>query len=193
MRRGSKRPLFALALACVAAATGATGATGAANPAARYVLTVRDVGSPYAGDQAASGSRTLADISAGNSARVRGELRRNWLGGVVAAFRDFSGQNSVISIADVFRSPNGIADVLRAWQRDAVQTTHGVLEKLPAGPPGEHPVLVRGSIANYEILIYMWSRGEKIASVELTGRPGAPKRSFLLALARRQDARLSAG
>jgi hypothetical protein len=167
-------------------------ATAAANPAAPYVLTVRDVGAPYGEDQLASGSRALADISVGDSESVQRELRRNWLGGTVAAFRDFSGQESVISIADVFRSSTRIDPVLRAWQQDALRATHGVLVKLPPQAPGQHPALIRGRITDYDVLFYMWSRGKKIASVELTGRPGAPKRRFLLTLARRQDAKLRA-
>ena len=194
MRRPPKskrrRPL-ALGLAGLVAVVGVASATGGANPAAHYVLTAYDLGPTYLPNDSVSGSRSLADISVGDSARVRQALRQNWLGGTVAGFNGVSGSRGVISIADVFRTGAPIDDVLKAWQLDAVRTTKGVFERLPSHSPGHHPVLVRGSVLNYEVLLYMWSRKNTIASVEVTGKRGEPTKSFLLTLARRQDAKLT--
>ena len=189
-KRNRRRP-FALGLACLVAVVGVASATGEANPAARYVLTAYDLGPTYLPNDSVSGSRSLADISVGDSARVRQALRQNWLGGTVAGFNGVSGSRGVISIADVFRAGAPIDDVLKAWQLDAVRTTKGVFERLPSHSPGHHPVLVRGSVLNYEVLLYMWSRKNTIASVEVTGKRGEPTKSFLLTLARRQDAKLT--
>jgi hypothetical protein len=180
----------ALGLVLLVAALGAANAAGAASPGARYVLTARDVGSAYKKNAAVSGSRKLIDVSVGDSPRVRAELRRNWLGGTVAAFNSVSGTKGVISIADVFRPQSAINDVLHAWQKDASRVTHGVFERVPSHAPGQHPALIRGKILNYEVLVYMWSRGNAIASVEVTGKPGQTDKGFLLKLARRQDTKL---
>jgi len=177
---------------CVAACVLAAAAVAAATPGARYVLTSRDVGPAYARNDTVSGGRSLADVSVGDSARIRRELRQSWLGGTVAAFNAVSGARGVISIADVFRQGAPIAEILRAWQADAARVTHGAFEPLPGRAPGDHPALVRGKILSYEVLVYMWSRGRTIASVEVTGKPGETDRGFLLSLARRQDAKLAA-
>jgi hypothetical protein len=184
------RPVLGLVL--LAATIGVANATGAANPAARYVLTARDVGSAYERNDSVSGRRSLADVSLGDSPRVRAALRRSWLGGTIAAYNSVSGRRGVISIADVFRSRSAIDGVLRAWQTDAARATHGAFERVPARAPGHHPALIRGKILSFEVLIYMWSRGNAIASVEVTGEPGQPDRGFLLRLARRQDVKLKA-
>src|SRR5439155_14570793 len=156
MRRPPKskrrRPL-ALGLAGLFAVVGVASATGGANPAARYVLTAYDLGPTYLPNDSVSGSRSLADISVGDSARIRRELRRNWLGGTVAGFNAVSGSRGVISIADVFRRGAPIDDLLHAWQSDSARTTKGVFESLPSHSPGHHPVIVRGSILNYEVLL----------------------------------------
>ena len=181
----------ALGLAvCLAVAIGVASASGAASPGARYVLTARDVGSAYTRNQSASGGRNLADVSLGDSPRIRRELRRNWLGGTIAAFNSVRGRSGVISITDVFRPRSAINAVLRAWQRDAVRVTRGAFQPVPGNAPGRNSALIRGRILNYEVLVYMWSRGNAIASVEVTGKPGQTDRSFLLRLARRQDAKL---
>jgi len=167
------------------------GATGALSPGARYVLTARDVGSKYARNDTASGARALDDVSFGDSADVRKVLRRSWLGGTVAAYNSIAGTSGVISIADAFRHGAAVDNVLRAWQKDAARTTHGAFEDLPPRSPGRHPAMIRGSIAGFEVLIYMWLRGHTIATIEVTGKPGVPSKSFLLALVRRQDAKLA--
>jgi hypothetical protein len=177
---------------CLAVAIGVATGFGAASPGARYVLTARDVGSAYTRNESASGGRNLADVSLGDAPAIRRELRRNWLGGTVAAFNSLKGRSGIISIADVFRPRSAINAVLRAWQRDAVRVTRGAFQRVPARAPGRHPALIRGRILNYEVLVYMWSRGNTIASVELTGKPGDPDRDVVLRLARRQDAKLMA-
>jgi hypothetical protein len=187
----SRHGLLAIGLACLVTAVAVAAAAGGTRPGARYVLTAGDVGPGYKRNTYVSGGRTLADISFGDSTRVRGELRRDWVGGTVAAFNRVGGDSGVISIADVFRSGAAIDEILGAWQKDAADTTEGTLERLPPHAPGHHPALVRGRIAGYEILLYMWSRGRTIASVEVTGKPGRTSKSFLLTLVRRQDARLT--
>jgi hypothetical protein len=191
VRSRSKQSLFALGLACLMTVVAVAGATGATNPGARYVLTARDVGPAYKRNNTASGGRVLADVSVGDSASVRKELRRSWLGGTVAAYNRIPGTSGVISIADVFRRGAAVDDVLLAWQKDAARTTHGAFKDLPPRSPGHHPAMVRGSIAGFEVLLYMWSQGHTIATIEVTGKPGEPSKSFLLALVRRQDAKLT--
>lgn len=188
----SRQSLFAVGLACLMAPAAVAGAPAVTNPGARYVLTARDVGPAYKRNDVASGGRALADVSLGDSAGVRKELRRSWLGGTVAAYNHRAGTSGVISIADVFRRGAAVDNVLLAWQRDAARVTRGAFETLPRRSPGHHPAMVRGSIAGYEILLYMWSRGHTIASVEVTGKPGEPSKRFLFALVRRQDAKLTA-
>ena len=193
MRVRPKRPgrrRLVLGFAGLLAAVGVAGATGAANPAARYVLTAYDLGPTYTRNVSVSGSRSLEDISVGDSARVRQELRRYWLGGTVAGFNGVSGSRGVISIADVFRAGVPIDDVLEAWELDAARATKGAFERLPSHSPGHHPAFVRGTVLNYDVLLYMWSRGRTIASVEVTGSRGEPTTSLLLELVRRQDAKL---
>ena len=187
----SRQSLFVFGLACLIAPAAGAGSTTATNPGARYVLTAHDVGPAYKQNKTASGGRVLADVSFGDSAGVRKELRRSWLGGTVAAYNRIAGTSGVISIADVFRRGAAVDNVLLAWQKDAARTTHGAFEHLPSRSPGHHPAMVRGSIAGFGVLVYMWSRGHMIATIEVTGKRGELSKSFLFALVRRQDAKLA--
>jgi hypothetical protein len=109
----------------------------------------------------------------------------------VVAYNRAGGTLGVISIADVFRRGAALDAILVAWQKDAVQAIGGAFEDLPPRAPGHRPALVRGSIAGWEVLAYMWSRGNTIATIEVTGKRGEPTRSLLLALVRRQNAKLA--
>jgi hypothetical protein len=182
-----------VAAALLVGAAVVASALSSGDPAARYVLTARDVGSGYRLNPNASGTRTLSDVSLGDSARVRRELRQSWLGGRVAGFNAVSGTDGVISIVDVFRSGTVVPDVLAAWVADAKRVIHGVSEPLPANAPGGHPALIRGKLIRFEVLVYMWSHGRAIASVEVTGLPGHLQQPFLMKLARLQDAKLAKG
>jgi hypothetical protein len=179
--------LLLLVAACVVA-----NVQGAIDPAAHYVLTARDVGVAYRFNPSVSGRRSLSDLTVGDSARVQAEIRRTWLGGTVAGFNSVSGKSGVISIADVFRSGSRIDAILRAWQADAAHVLHGTRERVPDRSPGTHPALVRGKLLSYQVLVYMWSHGNAIASVEVTGLSADVGRAFLLRLARAQDAKLKA-
>jgi hypothetical protein len=118
-------------------------------------------------------------------------LRRDWIKGTEAAFNGRSGSAGIVSIADVFRPGTPTGTVLDAWQRDAVSTTSGSVEPLPANAPGAQPVLIKGTVLKYGILLYMWRDGTTIASVELVGKAGSLPVPELMTLARRQQSKIS--
>jgi hypothetical protein len=107
-----------------------------------------------------------------------------------AGFNGVSVPWGIVSTADVFRAAT-LASIDRAWHRDLLRVTRGRIQKLPANAPGRNRALVRGQLQSLETIDYMWQHGRVILSVNLTGKPGALRLPLLMALARRQDAKVS--
>ena len=154
----------------------------------RLVLSASDVGSAYRVNSAVSGPRTLATVSAGDNPTVQSLIAKSWISGTEAAFNGRSGSVGVVSIADVFRPSSQIDDILSAWQSDATQITSGAVQKLPSNAVGTRPVLIKGKVVDYGVLLYMWRHGNAIASVEMVGEEAQLDQNKLLDLARRQEA-----
>jgi hypothetical protein len=162
------------------------------------VLGLTDLGPGYRINPGLTGARTLTVISQGDPAAIRRELSRTWLRGTVHAFngaaiKGVKVQWGVISIADVFRKSARMKMILDAWERDLVRISKGHREPTPVGAPGAGGALVRGHLLTYELLIYMWRRGNTIASVDVTGPPGSVPLSMLMRLVHRQDSKVLAG
>jgi hypothetical protein len=192
--RASRAWRVALA-ACVALACAATAAFAAANPAARFVLTQSDVGKGYRLNANASGPRALSDVTLADTSKVVSEIKHNWLGGEETAYNGISVPWGIVSLADVFRSGAAANEILPAWVKDAVKISAGVRIVVPlaSGAPGSQGALVRGQLAGYETLIYMWRHGRTIASVDVTGKPGTVPVALAIAFARRQDSQITTG
>lgn len=154
--------------------------------AARLVLSAADVGPAYRFNTSVSGSRTLSEVSYGDTPSIVRYLQADWLGGTESAFNGKS--IGIISVADVFRPGAPVNAVLKAWQADAESFTGGTFEPVPKGYPGGDPALISGTVVNYGILIYMWRDSRVIATLEITGKPAQLRLPLLIDLARRQDA-----
>lgn len=179
------------ALAGPSASNAAHPSVAPVNPAAALVLSTSDVGPGYSLNRSVSGARTLAEVSYGDSAGIRRYLDVDWLGGVESAFNGRTPILGIVSVADVFKPGTPVGTVLRAWQEDAERFTAGSTGFLGEGSPGEDPVLIRGTVVNYKVLLYMWSEGRVIATLELIGKPANLRIPLLMSLAERQDARIS--
>jgi len=155
------------------------------------VLSPHDVGGAYRENATVSGPRRLGDISIGDSAAVQAQIRRDWLGGMEAAYNGTSVPWGIVSLADVFRSAARVGPILQAWQGDFVRISGGTRLSLQVGWPGMHGVLIRGHVVTSELLIYIWQRGRTIASVDVTGPSGKVPLALLMKLALAQDARIS--
>jgi len=181
-----------LAVVCGSLLVATARAAAPANPAKGLVLELADVGSAYNENPSLSGARTLADVSQGDSAAIKRELARGWIGGLERAYNGVSVPWGIVSLSDVFRASARIDLILGAWERDLVTISKGTRQPLPAKAPGTGGVLVRGKLLTYELLIYMWRHGQAISSVDVTGAQGKVPLSLLMKLARRQDAKISA-
>jgi hypothetical protein len=190
---GSRSSALLVAVACcAAAATLAHASLGKRNPAIGLVLLQRDVGHDYRPNPNLTGARKLGVVGQGDSAAVRRELRRSWIGGQTAAYNGVSVPWGIVSISDVFTPSARMKLILEAWERDLVKISRGKREPLPAGAPGTGGALVRGRLLTYELLIYMWRHGRTISSVDVTGQMGKVPLGLLMKLARRQNARIGA-
>jgi hypothetical protein len=191
-----RRPLAAaLAAALIAAGALASEAAVASKPevqAAKLVLTLDDLGPGYGVNPGLTGPRTLKDVSQGDSDAIRKRLRKSWLGGAEHAFNGTIVRWGVVSLADVFRPSTDVGSILRAWQDDAVSISKGKRAPVPRNAPGKDGALIQGHLLNYELVIYIWRRGRAIASVDVTGPNGSVPVSFVMKLARAQDARVEA-
>jgi hypothetical protein len=191
-----RRHAFAAALgAALIAAALASEAAVASKPkvqAAKLVLTLHDLGPGYSVNPGLTGPRTLKDVSLGDSGAVRKQLRKGWLGGAEHAFNGNVVKWGVVSLVDVFRPSTDVGSILRAWQDDAVSISQGKLSPVPRNAPGTGGALIQGHLLNYELVIYVWRRGRAIASVDVTGPNGSVPVSFVMKLARIQDARVEA-
>ncbi len=155
----------------------------------QLVLRQVDVGGSYVINSQASGRRSLAFVSAGDSLEIRRALSKTWAGGYQRGFNGIGVAIGIVSSADVFRLSR-IGSIFDAWSADARKLVRGKTVGIPAQAPGTRRVLIRGSYGGMQTLVYMWEQDATIESITLTGtlRPGDV--SFLLSLAERQSQRL---
>jgi hypothetical protein len=182
-----RRSGLALVACCGVLAAAANASSGLR--AKDLLLSLNDLGSAYTVRYSAT--RTLKDVSAGDSTSVRKELKRSWLKGAELAYRGRHVDRGVISQADIFRRGARMDLILGAWQRDALRISKGTRERVPHAAPGTGGALVRGHLFSYELLIYMWRHGRTIASVDVTGAKGTVPVSLVMKYARLQDARVA--
>ena len=102
------------------------------------------------------------------------------------------GNTAIFSVADVFRT-SSVASIRKAWETMYLKLGSGARLAIPRGAPGDARFLMRGRMLSsngtkLEVLLYQWQRGKTLQSVWLIARPGVPRVSRLIALARLQAA-----
>jgi hypothetical protein len=181
-----RRLLLVLVTVSVLAAGSLASASG--NPADRLVLTKQDVGDSYVYNGAFSHPDSLAELGTGASAAVKRELARKWLAGTARGFNSVTATRSLVSTADVFRTPE-LDAIIRSFERRFLSLSHGRLLRVPAGAPGTHRFLIRGRMQSFVALIYIWQHGRDILTVWQIATPAALRPGELFALTHRQDAK----
>jgi hypothetical protein len=179
------RVLAAAALAAVATVPAASAST---NPAAHLVLTQKDVGRGYVNNAGFSHADSLRELSTGASPAVKRELAEKWRAGIIRGFSGITATDSLVSSADVFRTPK-LDLIVRSLERRYLLLSRGRLRRLPPGAPGTHRYLIRGKMRSFATLIYIWQRGAAIMTVWQIATPAALRPHQLFVLARRQDAK----
>ena len=155
------------------------------------LLTKRDVGASYSVNRGFTYRWTLSDRSDGMGATLRRELKATWVAGAQTGFDGSAAvsHQAIVSTADVFRT-SGITSIRRAWEAKYLDFGSGTRLPIPRGAPGDARFLMRGRMlsngAKLEVLLYQWQRGKTLQSVWLIARPGVPRVSRLMALARIQ-------
>jgi hypothetical protein len=175
-------------LVTVAALAAASSALASNNPADRLVLTQQDVGRSYVYNGPFSHHETLAERSTGASAAVKRELAQKWLAGTARGFNSVTSTRSLVSTADVFRTPE-LDLIMRSFERRLLFLSRGRLLRLPAKAPGTRRFLIRGKMRSYVALLYVWQHGRDIMTVWQIATPAALRPGELFLLARRQDAK----
>jgi len=127
------------------------------DPAAGLVLSASDVGHGYRLNTSLSGTRTLSEVSYGDTQTIVHYLDADWLGGTESAFNGVG--VGIVSVADVFKQGAPVATILRAWQDDAQAFTGGSRQPLPGRALGGDPAFISGTVVNYGVLIYMCAMG----------------------------------
>jgi hypothetical protein len=158
------------------------------------LLTKRDVGAGYSLSRDFTQRSTLAERSEGMGATFRRDLAAKWVAGAQTGFIGSAvvSHQSIISTADVFRT-SSVASIRKAWEARYLKLGSGARLTIPRGAPGDARFLMRGRMLSsngtkLEVLLYQWQRGKTLQSVWLIARPGVPRVSRLIALARIQTA-----
>jgi len=172
----------------VAALAAVSSALAAGNPANRLVLTQQDVGNGYVYNAPFSHPDTLAELSTGASAAVKRELAKKWLVGTARGFNSVTATRSLVSTADIFRTPE-LDLIVHSFERRYLSLSRGRLLRVPVGAPGTRRFLIRGRMQSFVTFIYFWQHGRDIMTVWQIGTQAALRPGELFALARRQDAK----
>ena len=185
---------------CVLAMVAVFGGTAGEGPAAApkgdataLLLTKRDVGSSYAVNRGFTYRPTLAERSEGMGAMLRRELAAKWVAGAQTGFDGTAAvsHQAIVSTADVFRT-SSVGSIRKAWEVRYLELGSGARLAIPRGAPADARFLMRGRMLSngtkLEVLLYQWQRGKSLQSVWLIARPGVPRVTRLIALARRQAA-----
>ncbi len=157
------------------------------------LLTKRDVGASYSLNRGFTHRWTLAERSDGMGSTLRRELAAKWVAGAQTGFDGSAAvsRQAILSTADVFRT-SSVASIRRAWEAKYLDFGSGARLPIPRGAPGDARFLMRGRMLSngtkLEVLLYQWQRGKALRSVWLIARPGVPRVSRLIALARLQAA-----
>ena len=180
----------------VAAVVGGLASGGSATPnndAAALLLTKRDIGPSYTLNRGITHRWTLAERSKEMSSALRREMAAKWVAGAQTGFDGSAAvsHQAIFSVADVFRT-SSVVSIRKAWEAMYLDLGEGARLQVPRGAPGNARFLMRGRMLSngtrLEVLLYQWHSGKTLQSVWLIGRPGVPRVSRLVALARLQAA-----
>jgi hypothetical protein len=136
-----------------------------------------------------SHAHTLAEVSTGASAVLKRELTQKWIAGTARGFNSVTATRSLVSTADVFRTPM-LDLIVGSFKRRFLSLSRGRLLRVPTAAPGTHRSLIRGKIKSFVVLIYVWQHGRDILTVWQIGTQTALRPGELFTLARRQDAKV---
>jgi hypothetical protein len=158
------------------------------------LLTKRDVGARYSLNRGGTHRWTLAERSDGAGSTLRRELAAKWVAGAQTGFDGSAAvsHQGILSYADLFRTTS-VTSIRRALEATYLNLGKGARLPIPSGAPGEARFLMRGRMLSngtkLEVLLYQWQHGKTLQSVWLIARPGVPRVSRLITLARLQAAR----
>jgi hypothetical protein len=184
---------FVLAIVVVFGGVAAEGRAVSRNDVTALLLTKRDVGASFSLNRDFTYRWTLAERSEGTGSTLRRELGAKWVAGAQTGFDGSAAvsNQAIVSTADVFRT-SSVASIRKAWEATYLDVGRGVRLPIPRGAPGDARFLMRGRMLSngkrLEVLLYQWQRGKALLSVWLIARPGVPRVSRLIALARLQAA-----
>lgn len=182
-----------LAMVAVLGGIAAGGRAAPNSDATTLLLTKRDVGASYSLNRGFTLRWTLAERSEGMGSTLRRELATKWVAGAQTGFdRNASvSHQAIVSTADVFRT-SSLAPIRKAWEAKYLSLGSGVRLTIPRDAPGAGRFLMRGRMLSsgkkLEVLLYQWQSGKTLQSAWLIARPGVPRVSRLIALARLQAA-----
>jgi hypothetical protein len=182
-----------LVVAAVVGGLASEGGATRSNDATALLLTKRDVGTSYTLNRGITHRWTLAERSKEMTSIVRREMAAKWVAGAQTGFDGNASvsHQAILSTVDVFRT-SSVAPIRKAWETMYLNLGKGARLQVPRGGPGNARFLMRGRMLSngtkLEVLLYQWQSGKTLQSVWLIGRPGAPRVSRLVALARLQAA-----
>lgn len=195
-----KRP-FSIALLALAAALAAGCGSGSTKPAGEappalpspklLVLHASDLGPGYLPQAGATKPITLAHELLHESAAARAADRRAYLAGYSAGFAR-PAQVGIVSEAMTYRDAAAARIVIGDAQATAhiARQLHAHTIAVPPGAPGTPRLMLEGTLEGLPAYAYGWQRGAALELIAVFGRHVTLSR--LVALARTQDARLTA-
>jgi hypothetical protein len=156
----------------------------------QLVLRGDDVGAGFLVDPAGTKHTTLAQELEHESAKARAADQRAFVGGYTATFVK-PGQAGVVSEAITYRDAASarVVSTDRIGLTYAIRNMHGHRLRVPRSAPGQPRLMVAGTAKGLRLYTYAWQHGAVLELVALFGRHVSV--SQLMALARRQDARLT--
>jgi hypothetical protein len=191
---------FPIALLALAAALAAGCGSAGTKPAAEapplpsphlLVLHASDLGPGYLPQASATKPITLAHELLHESAAARAADRRAYLAGYSAGFAR-PAQVGIVSEAMTYRDAAAARIVIgdaRATAR-ITRRLHAHTIAVPPGAPGTPRLMLEGTLGGLPAYAYGWQRGAALELIAVFGRHVTLSR--LVALARTQDARLTA-
>jgi hypothetical protein len=184
-----------LAMVVVFGGVAAEGVAGTRSDVTALLLTNQDVGPNYSLNRGIKHRFTLAERSTGMGSTLRRELAAKWVAGAQTAFDGSTvvSRQGIFSTADVFRTTSFVS-IRRFWEAMYLDFGEGARLAIPRGAPGDARFLMRGRMISsngtkLEVLLYQWQSGKTLQSVWLMARPGLPRVSQLITVARLQAAK----